>query len=111
MESQEMCSVECMRVRGTRHRSAIGCREEVQCRHMLLLQGGIWDLIVLCVLWVGAAACQKKDVMPAFYLKSFFFCFGSLCCYDPILDSMYGLHFGIWVPPEDNGFHLEASAT
>lgn len=40
---------------------------------MLLLQGGIWDLIVLCVLWVGAAACQKKDVMPAFYLKSFFF--------------------------------------
>jgi hypothetical protein len=40
---------------------------------MLLLQGGIWDLIVLCVLWVGAAGCQKKDVMPAFYLKSFFF--------------------------------------
>jgi hypothetical protein len=40
---------------------------------MLLLQGGIWDLIVLCVLWVGAAACQKNDVLPAFYLKSFFF--------------------------------------
>jgi len=69
-------------VRGTRHRSAIGGREEMQLQTHAAFARGIWDLVVLCVLWVGAAGCQKKKgTVAAFYLKYFFF--GSLCSYDP----------------------------
>ena len=61
-------------VRGTRHRSAIGGREEMQLQTHAAFARGVWDLVVLCVLWVGAAGCQKKKgTVAAFYLKYFFF--------------------------------------
>jgi hypothetical protein len=51
-------------VRGTRHASAnaIGGRQEMQCRHMLLFARGQlgFDNAVWVVLWVGAAGCQKR---------------------------------------------------
>ena len=72
-------------VRGTRHRSAIGGREEMQLQTHAAFARGIWDLVVLCVLWVGAAGCQeeKKKILWLLFTSNTFFCFGSLCCYDP----------------------------
>ena len=40
-------------VRGTRHRSAIGGREELELQTHAAFARGIWDLVVLCVLWAG----------------------------------------------------------
>ena len=86
-------------VRGTRHRSAIGGREEMQLQTHAAFARGIWDLVVLCVLWVGAAGCQEKKRYCGCFLPQIpFFALGPFAVMILILDSMHGLPFRIWMP-------------
>lgn len=61
MASQEMCSVECMRVRGTRHRSAIGCRRRGAMQtHAAFARGHLGFDSALCVVGGGSWLSEKR---------------------------------------------------
>jgi len=92
-------------VKGTRHGSAnaIGGRQEMQCRHMLLFARGHlgFDNAVCVVLWVGAAGCQKRYsgwlLFTSKKKKTFVALGPSALIMNLILDLTHGLHFGIWM--------------
>lgn len=77
--------------------------------HAAFARGHLGFDSALCVVG-GGSWLSEKDMLPAFYLKSLPFALGLFARMILILDSMHGLHFGIWMPTEGNGFHLEASA-
>jgi hypothetical protein len=67
------------------------------------LQGGIWDLIMLCVLCCGwGQLVVRKDTVVGCFLpqkkKKTFVALGpSALIMNLILDLTHGLHFGIWM--------------